>query len=181
MDFKKKFKNDLKKLKKTLKDKDEESLAQYIVTNMDDCFRSGPKLYGFKTQIMIVQNETCFLGDENCSENEITRIVSQDEENNSTTADNVNLDLQALNDLENSNYFQPRTLSNVPHFQYVTPDLNSLRKALFNKNHKMYKRSAIMDFDELYDQFLRRQTGEDFASDGPPECRLTATAAANCS
>jgi hypothetical protein len=103
-------------------------------------------LYGFRSKIVLTENSPCELG--------VTcRGVPED----------LNPDLQ-------SSLQQQQQLNS----QYYVGSSMQLQQQ--QQNAQYYESSSLQQQQQnvqYFDNSIERQTGEDFSSDGPPDCRVT--------
>jgi hypothetical protein len=114
---------------------------------MDDCYSDMDEpLYGFRSKIVLTENSPCELG--------VTcRGVPED----------LNPDLQ-------SSLQQQQQLNS----QYYVGSSMQLQQQ--QQNAQYYESSSLQQQQQnvqYFDNSIERQTGEDFSSDGPPDCRVT--------
>ena len=113
---------------------------------MDDCYSDMDEpLYGFRSKIVLTENSPCELG--------VTcRGVPED----------LNPDLQ-------SSLQQQQQLNS----QYYVGSSIQLQQQ--QQNAQYYGSSSLQQQQNVqyFDNSIERQTGEDFSSDGPPDCRVT--------
>jgi len=115
---------------------------------MDDCYSDMDEpLYGFRSKIVLTENSPCELG--------VTcRGVPED----------VNPDLQ-------SSLQQQQQQRNLQYYES-----SSLQQQQQQLNSQYYGSSSLQQQQQnvqYFDNSIERQTGEDFSSDGPPDCRVT--------
>ena len=112
---------------------------------MDDCYSDMDEpLYGFRSKIVLTENSPCELG--------VTcRGVPED----------LNPDLQSS--------LQQQQLNS----QYYVGSSMQLQQQ--QQNAQYYGSSSLQQQQNVqyFDNSIERQTGEDFSSDGPPDCRVT--------
>jgi hypothetical protein len=128
------------------------------LVQLDDCFEEEEFLYGFRSKVTLVEDQPCILG---------STCRGSPEDLNSTLESNSNQKRRNKNDSSETfysddfefqlNWIQKLKLLN----RQDNPDHQD------NLNYKDYQ-----DYQDNRDHH-DRQSGEDFTSDGPPDCRIT--------
>ena len=117
---------------------------------MDDCYSDMDEpLYGFRSKIVLTENSPCELG---------------------VTCRGVPEDLNA--DLKSS--LQQQQQQQQLNLQYYGG--SSLQQQQQQQRNSQYYDSSSLQQQQnvqYFDNSIERQTGEDFSSDGPPDCRVT--------
>ena len=118
---------------------------------MDDCYSDMEEpLYGFRSKVVLTENSPCQLGS-------TCRGVPEDD-----LTSQLNPDLQlSLQQQQNGQYYGSSTFK-----QYQHNDQNILQLPKQAEEQEE-------ETDQYLDNSIERQTGEDFSSDGPPDCRVT--------
>ena len=113
---------------------------------MDDCFEDMQEpLYGFRTKVTLTENSPCELG--------VTcRGVPEDNPESTLNLSNNFVGPNGATIQESSNYQN----------SYPMPESST------SSTTESYNSHA----DGYNENYIERQTGEDFSSDGPPDCRV---------
>ena len=125
---------------------------------MDDCFEDMHEpLYGFRTKVTLTENSPCELG--------VTcRGVPEDNPES----------IQNLSD----NFVGPNGAT-IPESIHLQDNSNPPKSSNYQNSYSVLESSTSSttesyDFisDNYNENVIERQTGEDFTSDGPPDCRV---------
>ena len=122
---------------------------------MDDCFEDMDEpMYGFRAKVMLTENSPCELG---------VTCMGVPEDNTETSIDLAG-NYGGPNESESSNY---QGNSYLPQSTNYHDDSHIPESSTFSTAGS-YKSLA----DGYNENYIERQTGEDFSSDGPPDCRV---------
>jgi hypothetical protein len=122
------------------------------LVQLDDCFEEEEFLYGFRSKVTLVEDQPCILG---------STCRGSPQDLNSTSESDSNQ--KRRNEINSSETFY----SDDFEFQ-----LNWIRKLKLLNRQDYQDYLDYKDYHDHRDQH-DRQSGEDFTSDGPPDCRVT--------